>query len=400
MSSVKTLKSYVLGGWHEGRGEPRMLVDPSTEEPIAQIGSPSYSFADVIQLAVETGGPALRELSFKQRGDLLKGMSKALQEAREELIELSLTNTGATRKDAKFDIDGATQTLTYYGYVADELGESSLYYDGTGVALGRSAKFWGEHVRVPRQGVAVHINAFNFPAWGFAEKAACSLLAGMPVITKTATSSALVMARCVELIVEASLLPEGAFQFICGSTGDLIGRLGAQDVLAFTGSAETALKLKRSENLLESNATVNLEADSLNAAVIGHGVELDSETGQLFLRDVVREITQKSGQKCTAVRRIFVPEGLKSEVVEALSERLAETVTGNPRESSVTMGPLASRDQLDSAVAGIQSLNGECRTVFGTGERVEGVGAPEGVGFYFGPTLLEANDSAGATRVH
>ncbi len=253
---------------------------------------------------------------------------------------------------------------------------------------------------MPRQGVAVHINAFNFPAWGFAEKAAQAILAGMPVITKPATSTAMVAERCVEIVEQAGILPQGALSLICGPTGNLLSLLGGQDVLAFTGSADTALKLRSFPNLLSSNTRVNLEADSLNAAVLGPDVNPDSSTWDLFLSDLFREMTQKTGQKCTAVRRILVPADRLETIREALSERLSAVIVGNPENSSVTMGPLTTADQLRHAVEGIALLRESAQLVFGTGEKCDGVGAEPGAGFFMAPVLLQAADPAGSPVLH
>ncbi len=397
---MKRLKSHVLGNWHLADGAFADIVDPCSEEVVAGASTAGIDFEAVLSFAREQGSSALGAMTFAQRGELLMGLSKALHAHRDELIELSLVNTGATRKDAKFDLDGASGTLAFYAYLGKELGDKRTLIDGDGVALGRSAKFWGQHVLRPLSGVAVHINAFNFPAWGFAEKAACALLAGMPVITKPATSSAMVTERCVEILVDSGLLPDGAFQFVCGSTGDLLSRLGSQDVLAFTGSADTALKLRSGENLLATNARVNLEADSLNAAVLGPDLDSDSEAWDLFVREVVREMTQKSGQKCTAVRRIFVPEARLDEIQELLIEGLSSVVVGDPRDGSVNMGPLANTRQLDDAVAGVAKLSAEADIVFGTGARVDGTGAEPKRGYYFGPTLLRAKSADAADEIH
>ncbi len=397
---MKTLKSYVGGAWHEAATGHEPLYDPCTEQPIAQAASAGIDFGAVLEFARAKGGPALREMTYGQRGELLKAMSKALYEHRDELIALSLQNTGTTRRDAKFDLDGATGTLSYYSYLAAELGDGGLARDGEGTKLGRSSRFWGQHVRVPLRGAAVLINAFNFPAWGFAEKAAAALLAGMPVIVKPATSTAMVTERCIEILVEAAVMPEGALQLICGSTGDLLQRLRSQDVLAFTGSAATALKLRTTENLPANSVRVNVEADSLNAAVLAPDVEPGSETWRLFLRDVVREMTQKTGQKCTAVRRIIVPGEAADQVQEQIAGLLGEVVVGNPVEASVTMGPLATADQLRDAIEGVGKLRQAAELVHGTGERVDGVGAEPGRGYFFAPALLRAADPAGAGVIH
>lgn len=396
---MQTLKSYVYGKWHEAPSGFVPLVNPSTEEEVARASTQGVDFAAALDWARDQGGPALASLTFAERGALLKAMSKALREHRDELLELSCRNNGTTVTDGAFDIDGGGGTLAYYAALARGLGERTFLTEGDGVQLARSQAFWGQHVLVPRRGVAVCINAFNFPLWGFAEKAACALAAGVPVIVKPATATALVAHRAVEILLEAGILPPGALQLLCGSTGDLLDRLEPQDVLAFTGSAATATTLKSRPHLMDVNARVNVEADSLNAAVLGPDVR-EGETFDLFLRDVVREMTQKAGQKCTAVRRILVPAERIDAVEDAMVARLGEVVTGNPAGEGVTMGPLATARQLADAVAGVQELGTAARRVQGLGRRVDGVGSPPGKGFFFAPTLLRADDAPGAAAVH
>ncbi|MEZ4654801.1 MAG: aldehyde dehydrogenase family protein [Candidatus Eisenbacteria bacterium] len=298
---METLESFVNGAWHRASSGHATLQDPCTEEAIAQVSSQGIDFAKALDHARTVGGANLRAMTFAQRGELLMRMSKAITDAREDLLDVSIRNTGVTRKDAKFDIDGASGVLAYYAYQAKELGDRKLLIDGEGTQLGRSARFWGQHAWVPLRGVAVLINAFNFPAWGFAEKTACAFLAGVPVLTKPATSSALVTERCVRRLVESAGIPEGAFSFVAGSLGDGLDHLGAQDVLAFTGSASTGLSLRRRENLLATSARVNIEADSLNAAVLAPDVEEGSETWNLFLRDVALRLPRRR-DRSTAVR--------------------------------------------------------------------------------------------------
>lgn len=397
---MKTLRSYVRGNWHEAQGGFVTLVDPSTEEEIARASSEGIDFGAVLAHARERGGPALRAMTFAQRSQLLKDMSKVLRDNRDELLDLSAKNTGTTKPDGSFDVDGGSGTLAYYASIGKGLGERAFLSEGDGVQLAKTEGFYGRHILVPRHGVAVHINAFNFPVWGFAEKAACALLAGMPVITKPATSTALTTERAIELIVAAGFLPEGALQLIVGSTGDLLDRLGPQDVLAFTGSADTAKSLRSRDNLLAANTRVNVEADSLNAAILGPDVADGSATWGLFLKDVVREMTQKTGQKCTAVRRILVPAGRIDAVQEALTERLSQIVVGNPADSSVRMGPVATAQQLKDAEEGIAELSRGARIVHGTGKRTNGAGAAEGKGFFLQPTLLRSDDARSAGPIH
>jgi oxepin-CoA hydrolase/3-oxo-5,6-dehydrosuberyl-CoA semialdehyde dehydrogenase len=264
-------------------------------------------------------------------------------------------------------------------------------------------RFFGRHIAVPREGVAVHVNAFNFPAWNMMEKAAAALLAGMPVVTKPATATALVAHRIVELIVEHELLPEGSFQLILGSTGDLLERLSGQDCLAFTGSSDTGQKLRGHARVVQSSVRVNLETDSLNAAVLGADLGRGAPGYDLFIGDVVRDMTQKTGQKCTAIRRVFVPSDRLDEVREDLLERLTQVKVGDPRREEVTMGPVATAAQRDEVRRGIARLAAEARTLTGGDGSAFAAGQPfaeAGRGFFIAPTLLEAQDGARAQAVH
>jgi oxepin-CoA hydrolase/3-oxo-5,6-dehydrosuberyl-CoA semialdehyde dehydrogenase len=394
---MKTLRSYVLDAWHEASGGFVDLVDPSTEEVVARASSRGIDFGAALAHAHAAGGPALRALSFAERGQMLKAISGVLRDNRDELLDLSRLNNGTTTSDGTFDIDGATGVLAYYAALSRELGDSFIAEDEI-IQVGKGDGFCSRHFLLPRDGVALHVNAFNFPAWGFAEKAACALLAGMPVITKPATATALVTARCVEIIVGSGILPAGALQFICGSTGDLLDRLGPQDVIAFTGSAHTARTLRSRAPLQKENTRFNVEADSLNAAVLAPGVE--DATFALFIREVAREITHKAGQKCTAIRRILVPADAMDSVQDALAERLGRTITGNPVDPEVRMGPLATRSQLDDALEGVAALGREARIIVGDGRRTDGRGSPEGRGYFLAPTLLRTNDARTAVEAH
>jgi len=395
---METLKSYVYGTWYEAPSGFRPLVNPSTGEEIARASSEGIDFGKVLEHARGVGGPALRAMTFGERAGLLKGMSKVIREHRDELLDLSRVNGGTTRGDGSFDVDGASGTLAYYGAIGRGLGDRTMLVEDDGVQLAKTEGFWGRHGLAPRHGVAVHVNAFNFPAWGFAEKAACSILGGVPLVTKPATATAMVAARIVELILDAEIVPEGAIQLVCGGTGDLLDRLGAQDLLAFTGSAATAMALRDRRNLRATNTRVNIEADSLNAAVLAPGA--GEATVALFLRDVLREMTQKTGQKCTAVRRVLVPAGEIDTIQEALIERLGQVVTGDPSADGVTMGPVATAQQLEDCERGVQELQAAARIVHGKGRRIDGTGAPAGRGFFFPPTLLRAADAGAAAAVH
>jgi oxepin-CoA hydrolase/3-oxo-5,6-dehydrosuberyl-CoA semialdehyde dehydrogenase len=397
---MKTLASYLSGRWYAADRDFQTLVNPSTEEPLARASSSGADFAGALEHARSAGGPALRALTFGQRGEILKALGKKLREHRDELLELSKINNGATAADGSFDVDGGGGALAVYGNLGLALGDRRFLLDGAGDQLAKTEAFWSQHLLVQKQGVAVHVNAFNFPAWGFAEKFACAFLAGMPVVTKPATATALTAHRLVEILIESALLPEGALQMIVGPTGELLDRLGPQDVFAFTGSADTALKLRSKRNLLAGSVAVNIEADSLNAAVLAPDAAPGSPLFELFVKDVCREMTQKAGQKCTAARRILVPRALEVAATEAIVARLAKTTTGNPADESVRMGPLATADQLRDALDGIADLLATTDLLFGSGQRIDGAGAPAGTGYFVGPTLLRSPNPLEKSPVH
>ena len=364
---MQDLESYLAGRWVKGAGPGQTLLNPATEEPLAAASSEGIDLAAALDHARNVGGPALRALSFAERGAVLQGMADALQEARDELIALGIANGGNTRSDAKFDVDGE------------------------GLQLGRSPRFHGQHVAVPRHGVAVHVNAFNFPAWGFAEKAAAALLAGMPVLSKPATATALVAYRAMQVIALAKAVPEGALALLVGAPRDLPALLRAQDVLAFTGSGETGERIRALPNIIRHSVRVNVEADSLNAAVLGPGVEARSDMYELFLKDVVRDVTQKAGQKCTAIRRVLVPREILAAVRDDLAEMLGAVKVGDPADEETRMGPLASAAQLKDVLSGIEKLATEGRRITGTAEK------SSEKGFFVSPNLFEIENG---TVVH
>ncbi|MGZ3405744.1 MAG: 3,4-dehydroadipyl-CoA semialdehyde dehydrogenase, partial [Polyangia bacterium] len=398
---MKTIRSYLAGGWVEAAGKAQTLVNPATEEPVAEISAAAVDWSRAVTHARTRGGEALRALTFAERGQLVKAISKLLHAHRDELIALAIANGGNTRGDAKFDIDGAAGTLAAYGEVGIALGKTRFLVDGEPAQLTRSVRFVGQHIAVPRHGVAVHINAFNFPAWGMMEKAAVALLAGVPVITKPATSTALVASRIMELVVESKILPDGALSFIAGPVGDLLAQLDGQDVLAFTGSSDTGQALRGQKNVVAQSVRVNVEADSLNAAVLGRDLARDSEGYSLFVADVLRDMTQKTGQKCTAIRRVLVPIEMVDAVREDLGERLGAIKIGDPAREEVGMGPPATAQQLADVRAGIARLREEADSVFGgDGSVAEPVGVPKGKGFFVSPVLLQVRDAKTAARVH
>jgi oxepin-CoA hydrolase/3-oxo-5,6-dehydrosuberyl-CoA semialdehyde dehydrogenase len=397
---MKTLRSHLNGSWIDGSGPSQTLVNPATEEPVATVQNTSVDWKRTLGWTRDTGGRALRALTFAQRGALLKAASKLVHAHRDELIGLAIANGGNTRGDAKFDIDGASGTLAAYAELGASIGDVKFLVDGEPIQLTRSVRFVGQHIAVPRQGVAVHVNAFNFPAWGLAEKAAVALLAGVPVISKPGTSTALVAHRLVEILVENNVLPPGALSLVVGSVGDLLAHLEGQDVLAFTGSSDTGQELRGAKNVVAASVRVNVEADSLNAAVLGPDAARDSEAYAQFVADVVRDMTQKTGQKCTAIRRVLVPTDSLESVREDVIERLGAVKVGNPALEEVMMGPVATARQLADVRTGIARLREEADALFGGDGAVDPIGVPKGKGFFVSPVLLQLRGEGRAVHQH
>jgi 3,4-dehydroadipyl-CoA semialdehyde dehydrogenase len=381
---MQLLASYLHGTWSTGSGSRTPLVNPATEEVLAEVHSGGHDLAAAFAYAREAGARELAGMTFAQRGALLGAVAKAIHGAREELIALAVANGGNTRGDAKFDIDGGAVTLSHYAELGAKLGGTSLLADGEPIQVGRTARMAGQHVWARRRGVAVHINAFNFPAWGLCEKLACAVLAGMPVISKPATATALVAHRLAQLF--EPLLPKGVLQLLIGPAGKLLDHCSAGDVIAFTGGSSTARTLRTHPKIIEHGVRLNIEADSLNAAILGPDVELSSEVGALFLADVVRDMTQKTGQKCTAIRRVLVPEARFADVCDAMRERLASLAVGDPSREDVRMGPLATAQQRDDVKAGIARLAAATDSVHGTGD-VTPIGVAAGKGYFVGPVV-------------
>lgn len=394
------LQSYIEGKWQRGSGNGSTLVNPATEQAVGTATADGLDFSRALSYARTEGGPALARMTFVQRAEMLRAIAKAIHAQRDELITLAIANGGNTRGDAKFDIDGAIGTLTAYADMGTELGDGPLLADGDATQLGRSARLFGQHVYLPKPGVAVHVNAFNFPAWGLGEKAAQALLAGMPIITKPATSTALVAYRIAQIVADGKLAPPGVFSFIAGSTGNLLDQMTGHDVLAFTGSSGTGSTLRATKSIITGNTKVNVEADSLNAAVLGPDVENGSDVMELFLNDVVRDMTQKTGQKCTAIRRVYVPKAIAAQVLEQLRERLAAVKVGDPSNEAVTMGPVATAQQLRDVREGIKKLSSVAKVVIGGADPVAGIGAPSGKGFFVAPTLLFGESPKKGDAVH
>ncbi len=389
---MKELQSYLGGAWVRGSGDPKEVFNPSTGEARATVRDVG-SLGEAVAYARSVGGKNLRAMTLAQRGEMLKALAKLLHEHREELLELSVVSGGNTRGDAKFDVDGATGVLGAYAYLAKGLGEGPWISVSEPVEIMRGSKIKAQDVLVPRHGVAFHINAFNFPAWGMVGKLAVALLAGMPVVSKPGTSTVALAVRIGEIIVDSKILPEGAFSLLVGSAGDLLDQVRGQDVIAFTGSADTGLRIRTHEVVMRSGARVNVEADSLNSVIVGPDVEPGSELFDLVVRDCVTELTQKAGQKCTATRRILVPHSALEAVRDALLERLQDIAarTGDPQADGVRMGPLSTRGQLTDARKGIAALETHARRILGDPERADFGGAQ---GYFLEPVLLEATAEA------
>jgi oxepin-CoA hydrolase/3-oxo-5,6-dehydrosuberyl-CoA semialdehyde dehydrogenase len=393
------LSSYVNGSWMSPSAEGAPLLDAVTGEQVATISSAGIDMRAALGYGRAAGGPALRGLTFHQRAAILKSLAQFLREHRTELYALS-ARSGATLPDARFDVDGGIGVLASYASKGRrELPDDAVLLDGDGEQLGKGGQFVGQHILTPRHGVAVQINAFNFPVWGPLEKFAPAFLAGVPSLVKPASSTAYLTARLVELIVESGLLPEGSLQLICGSAGDLLDHLTDQDLLSFTGSASTAQRLATNPTVVARSVRFNAEADSLNCSILGPDAGAGTPEFDLYVQQLVTEMTVKAGQKCTAIRRALVPEPLLDAVAEAASALLAEVTIGNPADESVRMGALASLDQRDEVRRSLKALLSAGTAVFGDPEHVEVVGADPDRGAFMSPVLIRADD-AGRAEPH
>jgi oxepin-CoA hydrolase/3-oxo-5,6-dehydrosuberyl-CoA semialdehyde dehydrogenase len=385
------LRSYVAGDWHTAADEGRPLHDAVTGTEIARISSTGVDFPGALEYGRRVGGPALRELTFHQRAALLKALGLHLREHREELYEVS-ARTGATLGDSKFDVDGGFGVLLAYASKGRrELPNDTVYVDGALEPLGRGGTFVGQHICTPLRGVAVQINAFNFPVWGPLEKLAPAFLAGVPSLIKPASPTAFLTAKLVELIVSSGLLPAGSVQFVAGGLGDLFDHLTEQDSVAFTGSASTATKLRTHPNLVARSVRFTAEADSLNLSILGPDAAPGTAEFDLYVKGLVTEMTVKAGQKCTAIRRAFVPAQHLDAVVEAAAARLARTTIGNPAAEGVRMGALASLEQREEVRRSVKALADAGRIAFGDPEKVEVIDADAERGAFVSPILLVAD---------
>ncbi|MDB5591838.1 phenylacetic acid degradation bifunctional protein PaaZ [Enterovirga sp.] len=397
---ARILESYALDSWRRassGFAEVASAVDGA---PVARVSSQGLDFGSMVRHARQVGGPALRELTFHDRADILRGLAGALNDAKEELYRLA-ADTGATRRDNLIDIDGGIGTLfAYASRGRRELPSERFVVEGEVEPLSRSGAFVGVHILSPLHGVAVHVNAFNFPCWGMLEKLAPAILAGMPVITKPATATAYVAEAAMRILLGTKLLPPGALQFACGSLGDTLDHLTGQDVLSFTGSLETSEALRNHPVIGRNAVRFIAERDSLNAAILGPDAGPGTPEFDLFVREVVREMTVKAGQKCTAIRRVLVPDLHEAAVLEALRAALGRIALGDPRLPETRMGALVSRAQREAVRARVAELATEAEIVFGDPGRAKGAGIDPERGAFMGPVLLRCGRPGEAVKVH
>lgn len=386
------LQNYALGQWVLGTGAGTDLFHAVTGEKVAEASSAGLDFKAMLDYARSVGGPKLRRMTFHQRALMLKEMARYLSERKDALYALS-TATGATKGDSWIDIDGGIGTFFVYASKGRrEFPNETFFVDGAPEAISKNGTFVGRHVCVPLEGVAVHINAFNFPVWGMMEKMAPSLLAGVPCIVKPATLTSFLTEAAFRMMLESRIFPEGAVQLICGSAGDLLDHLECQDAVAFTGSASTGRMLKESKSIVGNAVRFNMEADSLNCSILGPDAVPGTDEFDLFVKEVVREMTSKAGQKCTAIRRTIVPENVMEDVVAALRKRLGDVKVGDPSAEGVKMGPLAGRAQVREVRKAAEAIQSGAEVVFGGGEVQGLVNADASKGAFYPITLLACND--------
>ena len=395
-----TVKSFAHGQWIEGSGSPSPLYSAVTGEHIFDTDSTGLDFSRMTTFARTVGGASIRRYTFHQRALMLKELAKYLNERKDDLYQLS-SFTGATRNDSWFDIDGGIGTLFAFASKGrKELPNQTVYIDGGTEMLSKGGTFVGRHICVPLEGVAVHINAFNFPVWGMLEKFAPSFLAGMPSIVKPASSTCYVAQKAVEEIVHSGILPEGSLQLICGSVGNLFAHLSEQDAVTFTGSHSTGVKLKQHRNVLEHSIRFNMEADSLNCSVLGEHADPSTEEFSLFIKEIAREMTVKAGQRCTSIRRIIIPEIRVSDVIRALDEKLSRIVIGDPAMDDVKMGPLVGMDQMAEVSSRVAELGRSSEKVYEYSNTLRSNGRSIDRGAFFRPTVLHCHAPFSSSEPH
>src|SRR2546430_1785416 len=399
-SRMQLLPNYVSGRWTEGLGAGELLVDPVTGDELARISSRGIDLEAALQFARAHGGPALRQLTYAQRANLLAKIAEALAANRDEYFRLSLLNLGATQADASFDVDGAIYTMKYYAKIGRALEEGRMLKEGALVPLSKSNAFVGQHFLMPTRVVAVFINAFPFPAWGFCEQAAPALLSGVPIVVKPASPTAWLTHRMVEDIVKAGILPPGAISIICGSARELLGHVREEDIVCFTGSADTAARIRSHASVLRRSVRVNIEADSLNSAILGPDVASGTDLFDLLVKEVVREMTLKAGQKCTTIRRVLVPREQLKAFGEAVMASLSSMKVGNPRNPEVKVGPVVNKAQQSSCLEGLAKLKEESEVLFGGDRNFQPLDADRHKSAFVQPTLLSSKNGLAAKYVH
>ena len=384
---MNKLGNYITGKWITGDGDGQPLYDAVTGEGIAIASTKGLDFAGVLKYGREVGNPALRKMTFHERGRMLKALATHLMERKEQFYSISY-HTGATRADSWIDIEGGIGNLFSNASLRRKFPDLPYTTDGDPIGLSKGGNFMAHHLLVPKEGVAVHINAYNFPVWGMLEKCAVNWLAGVPAVVKPASITSYLTEAVVREIIASGILPEGALQLLCGSAGDMLDHVMAQDVVTFTGSKTTGLMLKSHKNILEETVPFNMEADSLNALVLGTDVTPGSPEWDIFIKEVRKEITVKAGQKCTAIRRIFVPQHLLEDASIALGKALSQTIIGNPLNEKVRMGSLASMGQRDEVKQNIQKLLAGAQIVYGSLDSLEVLDADPKKGAFLSPILL------------
>src|SRR5262247_2498821 len=399
-SAPENLESYLSGRWLRGEGIETRLVDPVKGDELATVSAKGVDLKGALEFARKQGQGGLRSLSYAERGKLVGAVADVLVANRARYEEIAIANSGNTKADAAIDIDGGIGTLKYYARLGGGLGDARMLLDEKAVRLAKAENYQAIHLMAPRRGVAVHINAFNFPSWGLWEKAAVSLLAGLPVLAKPASATALLAHAMVKDVIAAKVLPEGALSLLCGGAGDLLDALTSDDIVAFTGSADTARGVRGHPNVVGKSVPVNIEADSINAALLAPGCAGGSAAFDAFVREVVREMTVKAGQKCTAIRRIFVPADQADTIAEALAAKLKGTKVGDPRQEDTRVGPLVTRDQQAAAFDGIRRLAAEAAIVCGGAEPPTLTGIDADKSAFVAPTLLKLADAGSALAVH
>lgn len=399
---TELLKNFLGGRWIAGTGAGTALFDPVLGTEVARVDAAGLDLRAGFAFARQTGGAALRAMTYRERAAMLAAAVKVLQAKRDDYDAIATANSGTVKNDSAVDIDGGIYTLSTYARLGDSLGDRRYLLDGEPARLAKEPLFQSQHVMVPTRGLALFINAFNFPGWGLWEKAAPALLSGVPVVVKPATATAWLTQRMVQDVVDAGVLPAGALSVVCGSSAGLLDALEPFDVVSFTGSADTAALIRSHAAVTQRSVRVNIEADSVNSALLLEGDAPGSEAFELLAKEVAREMTQKSGQKCTAIRRVLVPEALYASAAEAISARLAKTTVGNPRNDSVRMGALVSRAQLSAVREGLAQLQAQAETLH-DGAKHKLVDADPAVACCVGPTLLGTRNAAGSDasdRIH